>query len=338
MSSSARPEPQASERLVLVYGNCQAHWLAGVLNAQGIGLVAIVGEPFGFYPDQRGMRPSFVKPSDVVDLTARARAAGRQVAILEQTSPINSGLPGATTKLADQVVRFPHLEVRAYWHPWLTKVGDGFAPERIRRQFAFDLAAMRRSEERARLPGVFSDHIEQTHTSDLLFNTLNHPGADLMLRLHQRICGRLGTCGNLDNPARLRSRVDIRAQNGIGFIMEHPLHDAVIDALELEWARRGWYADWQVAYFAAAAGQHRKALDLLARALADPTCDPHVNYHFATLLEGLGDRAGAVSAFGRAYRAYPQNPEYARRWLSGYTPPEMGEHPLMDGIQSAFPG
>lgn len=337
-SKDSRPEPPAAERLILVYGNCQAHWLAGVLEAQGLGLVCIVGRPYGFYPRQRGLEPQFVDESEVPDLAGRARAAGRQVAILEQTSPINAGLPRATIRLADQVVRFPHLEVRAYWHPWLTKVGDGFDPDRIRRQFAFDLAAMRRSEAKARLEGQFSDLIEQTHRQTLHFNTLNHPGAELMIGLHNRVCGRLRTKGALDKTALAQARRDIRAGNGIRFIMEHPLHDAVIDALELEWARTGWYGHWQQAYFAAGAGHHRKALKLLEAALADSACDPHVNYTLGVLLEGLGDRAGAVEAFGRAHRAYPENPEYARRRLAGYGLPEAGEHPLQARLAERFPG
>lgn len=308
-----------------------------MLNAQGAGLVCIVGAPFGFYPEQNGLRPLFADAGMVADLAGRARAAGREVVILEQTSPLQDLLTPKVRKLADRVVRFPHLELRSYWHPWLTKVGDGFAPERIRRQFAFDLAAMRRSEEKARLTG-FADLIEQVHQRSLMFNTINHPGAELMDRLHGRICTRLGLKSGATGPAYRRARTAIRQQRGIGFIMEHPLHDAVIDALELEWARSGWYADWQKGYFAAGGGHHRKARALLEQALADPGCDPHVNYNLGMLLEGLGERNAAIEALGRAHRAYPQNPEYARRWLASFSLPEAGEHPLLERLNTHFPG
>ena len=337
-SKASRADLPSSERLILVYGNCQAHWLAGLLNAQGAGLVVIVGAPFGFYPDQGGLRPLFADESAVAGLAERASGAGREVVVLEQTSPLQDILPAKVRKRADRVIRFPHLELRSYWHPWLTKVGDGFAPERIKRQFAFDLAAIRRSEAKAKMVGLFSDFIETTHKRTLLFNTVNHPGSDLMQLLHQRVCARLAITGDGHRAARVRARQAIRQQRGIGFIMEHPLHDAVIDALDLEWARNGWYADWQKGYFAAGAGHHKKARALLEQALADPTCDPHVNHSYGMLLEGLGERDAALQAYGRAHRAYPQNPEYARRWLSGFTLPEAGEHPLLTSLNAAFPG
>lgn len=338
-SASRTVEAPTGERLILVYGNCQAHWLAGVLNAQGAGLTCIVGEPFGFYPVQRGLSPLFVKAGEVATLARRAQAAGRPVVILEQTSPMNEPLKPRLRKLADRVIRFPHLELRAYWHPWLTRVGDGFAPERIRRQLAFDLAAMRRSEAKAGWTSEISDRIESAHARALMFHTLNHPAGDLMARVHKRICKKLGSVGQpLDRSAQIRAKREIVQQDGLHFIMEHPLHDAVIDALELEWARIGWYADWQKGYFAAGAGHHKKALALLESALADPAHDPHLEYSYGQLLEGLGDRAGATAAFGRAHRAYPQNPEYARRWLAGFTLPEQGDHPLLDRLNAAFPG
>lgn len=274
----------------------------------------------------------------MAELVALARAAGREVVILEQTSPLQPELPSAIRKLADRMVRFPHLELRSYWHPWLTKVGDGFAPDRIRRQFAFDLAGIRRSEAKAKMDGVFSDLIEQNHQRTLLFNTLNHPASELTERLHHKVCGRLSLTSGRHRAAAGRARQLIRSQRGIGFIMEHPLHDSVIKALDLEWARTGWYSNWQRGYFAAGGGSHKKALSLLEAALDDPLHDPHVNYTLGVLLEGMGDRNGALEAFGRAHRAYPQNPEYARRWLAGFSLPEAGDHPLLADLNAAFPG
>lgn len=310
-----------------------------MLGAQGAGVVCIVGEPFGFYPEQRGVRPFFVAEREVKAIANRAREAGRAVIMLEQTSPMNETLKPKYRKLADRVVRFPHLELRAYWHPWLTRVGDGFAPERIRRQFAFDLAAIRKSEARAGWNTEISDHIEAAHGSELMFHTINHPAGELMARMHKRICKKLGVHSTpLDRAAQARARRDILKQDGLHFIMEHPLHDAVIDALELEWARKGWYADWQKGYFAAGAGHHKKARQLFEAALADPAHDPHLQYGYGQLLEGLGDRAAATEAFGKAHRAYPQNPEYARRWLAGFTLPEQGDHPLLGRLNATFPG
>lgn len=338
-SDSAKRELPAGERLILVYGNCQAQWLGGVLQAQGLGLVCIVGQAFGFYPEQNGLRPMFVADGEVKELTERARAAGRAVIMLEQTSPMNETLKPKHRKLADRVVRFPHLEMRSYWHPWLTKVGNGFAPERIKRQFTFDMAAIRKSESRAGWDTELSDHIEAMHGQALMFHTLNHPSGDLMARIHKRICKKIGSRKDpLDRKALGQAKRTIVQQDGLHFIMEHPLHDAVIDALELNWARTGWYADWQKGYFAAGAGQHKKARQLLEQALSDPGCDPHVNYTYGQLLEGFGERTAATEAFGRAHRAYPQNPEYARRWMAGFTLPEAGEHPLLGQLNGTFPG
>lgn len=328
-----------AERLVLIYGNCQAHWLGGVLAAQGVGLVAIVGAPFGFYPECQGVRPFFVDAAEAASLASQAKLSGRQVTILEQTSPLHAGLDAETQRLGSHVVRFPHLEMRSYWHPWLTKVGDGFAHDRIRRQFAFDLAAIRRSAAKAGLDDELADHLESSHRSILHFHTLNHPSAGLMQRLHAQVCAGLENRGALSRPMYDWAQAEIAAVGGMNFIAEHPLHDAVIDALDLTWAREGWYANWQTGYFAAGAGQHTRAISLIEAALADPACDPHVNYNLGILLEGLGEWEGALAAFGRAYRAYPQNPEYGCRWLARFVEPGAeGDHPLMQRLNASFPG
>lgn len=323
---------------MLVYGNCQAHWLAGLLAAQGVGLVCIVAAPFGFYPEAGGVRPFFVTPEEAATLATQAKLAGRQVTLLEQTSPLHPGLDAVTLRLGSHVVRFPHLEVRAYWHPWLTRSGDGFAPDRIRRQFEFDLAAMRRSEAKAGWSTALTDHLAASHKHQPHFYTLNHPGADLMQRLHAGICEGIGARGALDQQMYAWAQTEIDASGGISFISEHPLHDSVLDALELEWARQGSYDLWQRAYFAAGAGHHGQALDLLSAALDDPDHDPHLNYTLGKLLLGLGDPAGAMAAFGKAHRAYPQNPEYARLWLGAHTADDPVGSRLQAELRSRFPG
>lgn len=337
-TSPAARADQPTQRLILIYGNCQAHWLGGVLAAQGAGLVAIVGSPFGFYPELHGVRPFFVTPEEASQMAMSAKLAGCQVALLEQTSPLHPGLDADTQRLGSHVVRFPHLEVRAYWHPWLTRAGDGFSHERIRRQFEFDLAAMRRSCAKAGWNGDLVDHVVQSHQTSLHFHTLNHPSADLMQRLHGGVCDALESRGGIDPYGREWAQAEIETAGGMGFIAEHPLHDAAIDALDLRWARQGWYADWQRAYFAAGDGDDDQARQLLEAALADPAHDPHVNYTYGQLLEKLGEMAAATEAFGRAHRAYPQNPEYGRRWLNGFTTPERGEHPLLARLNESFPG
>lgn len=336
--SASRPELVAGERLILVYGNCQAHWLAGVLAAQGVGLVAVVGAPFGFYPECQGIRPFFVDADEAATLIAQSRTAGRPVAILEQTSPLHAGLDGETRQLGDQLVQFPHLEVRAYWHPWLTKVGDGFEHDRIRRQFQFDLAAIRRSSAKAGWTSDLAGHLEQSHRDRLQFHTLNHPSGDLMQRLHAGICDALAESGPISQAGRDWAQAEIGARDGMSFIAEHPLHDAVISALDLKWARTGWYAQWQKAYFLAGEGRHAEALKLLEAALADPACDPHVHYNLGIVLNEVGDAAGSLAAFGAAYRAYPQNLEYGRRWLGGFARPEpVEDHILMERLKAGFP-
>lgn len=318
-SSDSAAEATTAERLILVYGNCQAHWLGGLLLAQGVGLVAIVGEPFGFYPEFHGLRPVFVTPAEAAELATHAKVSGRQVTLLEQTSPMSSGLDEATQKLASHNVRFPHLEVRAYWHPWLSKVGDSFAPERIRRQFDFDLAAIRRSEAKAGWPSELSDHLLASHRQTPHFYTLNHPTADLMQRLHAGVCAGLVSRGGLDPQAYAWAQSEIVDLAGMGFIAQHPLHHSVIDALDLEWARQGWYGLWVEAYFATGDGRLKEARDGLIEAIADPNHDPHIHATLGTVLTGLGDLQGATRAFGHAHRAYPQNPTYAEAWLESHT-------------------
>ena len=317
-SSASEPDNRPAERLILVYGNCQAQWLAGLLAAQGLGQVCVVGAPFGFYPEFQGVRPFFIDAAEAGAWATRAKVSGRQVTILEQSSPLNPGLDETTLKLGSHVVRFPHLEVRAYWHPWLTKVGDGFDPARIQRQFAFDLSAMRRSASKAGWDGSLVDLLEETHQSTLHFYTLNHPGAALMRRLHAGVCAGLEARGALDPTAYDWAQGEIDALGGIAFIAEHPLHDAVIDALDLKWAREGWYALWQQAYFLAGAGEHARALAMLEEATRLPDHDPHLYLSMGTLLSGLGQADAAVRALGRAHRAYPQNPEYGRLWLEAH--------------------
>lgn len=313
-----RCDEAASERLILIYGNCQGHYLAAVLAAQGLGMVCVVGDPYGFYPEVRGIRPPFISWEEAAWLATYAKAEGRQVALLEQTAPLLPGLDPWAHGLAGLVVRFPYLELRAYWHPWLSKVGDPFDPDRIRRQFEFDLAAMRRSEAGAGWNSDLTDHLVATHRQVPLFYTSNHPTADLFQRLHARICTDLAGQAPLDPVMSEWAQSEIAAMGGLGFICEHPLHDAVIDALDLQWAREGWYALWQRGYSVTAAGKLESARSLLMRAIEDPGHDPHVQATLGNVLSKLGDRAGAARAFGAAHRAYPQNPEYAKAWLAHF--------------------
>lgn len=326
------------ERLVIVLGNCQAHYLAAILAAQGLGLVCIVGQPFGFHPVHRGVRPLFIETGQLDGLAAAARANGRQVVILEQTSPVHPGLDPAVATLADRVIGFPHLEAQALW-PHLSGAEHRHDPQRIRRRWALDLAAMRRSEAKAGWNGALCDFIEQSHADLLLFPTFNHPGAHLMSRLHAGLCDRLEADGGLDPVARARAGSDIWAAGGLSFMFDHPVHPAVIEALDLRWARAPWYAAWAASVEAAAAMDFARARAETEAALASAACDPHVFYTYGLVLEALGERGLAHEAFGRAHRAYPQNPEYANRWLIGLRPsPDDPPHPAEPALRATYPG
>lgn len=131
----------------------------------------------------------------------------------------------------------------------------------------------------------------------------------------------------------------ILAEDGVSFMMYHPLARSVVDALKLKWAAANWYEAWISAVEVAGKSDMTRSRKLLEAALSSPECDPHVNYTYGLVLAGLGDHTGAHQAFGRAHRAYPLNAEYARKWVSGLVPHAQTEpDPLAAGILSRYPG
>jgi hypothetical protein len=326
------------ERLVVFYGNCHAHYLAGIFAAQGVGLVCIVGAPFGFVAESRGLRSAYIDAAAVTDVVACARAVGQKVVFVEQSSPVHEGMPVEETRLADVLIRFPHVETQAYW-PHLSTAEGRFSIDRIRRRWDFDIAALRRSEAKAGWNSSLSDFIEQTHQSALLFNTFNHPAAGVMSRLHRRISDELEQAGPMDATLTTRASADIDAERGISFMLDHPLARTVVEALKLKWAESDWYEAWISSVEAGGQADFARSKKQIEAALASPDCDAHAYYTYGLVLTAIGDHKAAHQAFGRVHRAYPLNNEYARKWISGLRPHDFAEpHPLAQDILSRYPG
>lgn len=313
------------DSLVVVTGNCQAHYLAAVLAAQGLGLVCVVGRPFGFMAKARGVSPFFADAQHIDELIGRYKAAGHRITLVEQTSPVSDGVAPSWLEAADTHVRFPHIEFQALW-PHLSASENAYKPERIRRRWALDLAAMRRSEAKAGWDTALTDHIEASLSSTMLMHTFNHPAGEVCGWLHRRLCEELGLDRGEHRAAFELFAGDIRDQRGISFMSDNPLRPEVIEALDLTWATQGWYGLWAEAIAASAEPDMPRSLRCAQGALAMEGCDQHVRYSEALILEALGDQAGAHQAFGKAYRAYPENRVYADRWLGTFLP--LGANPF----------
>ena len=310
---------QSAEALVLVAGNCQAHYLAATLAAQGLGLVCVVGRPYGFMPQARGVSPYFADHQYIDEIVGRYKAAGSAVILVEQTSPVSDGALESWLRAADVHVRFPHIEAQALW-PHLSSSESAYKPDRIRRRWALDLAAMRRSEAKAGWDTALTDHIEASIGSRMLMHTFNHPAGEIAGWLHRRLCEDLGLDRGVHEAGYALMAADIRAENGISFMSDSPLRPEVIEALDLNWAREGWYGLWVEAIAASARPDMAESLRCLRAALAIEGRDPHIHYSEALVLEALGDYQGAHRAFAEAYRAYPKNRVYADRWLGAFLP------------------
>ena len=305
--------------LVIVTGNCQAHYLAATLAAQGAGLVCVVGRPFGFMPQARGVSPFFAGQEHVEAIVARFKAEGHAITLVEQTSPVSEGAPRPWLDFIDAHVRFPHIELQSLW-PHLSPSEKAYEPDRIRRRWALDLAALRRSEEKAGWDTGLTDYIEASLTSVMLMHTFNHPAGEIMGWLHGRVSRDLGLDQGQRQASFERIAAEIRADRGISFMTDNPLRQQVIDALELSWAREGWCGLWGDAVSASMRPDMVESLRCLQAALALPGCDPHVRYSESLVLEAMGDLKGSHRAIGEAYRAYPGNRVYAERWLEGFVP------------------
>ena len=306
-----------ADRLVVVWGNCQAHYLAAVLAAQGIGLVCIAGQPFGFEPEHRGVRPFMLDFPDVIALIHDTRAAGRQVIYIEQVGPMGTGISDELRALADGRVVFPHIEMQTLWLSDQPRSQTRREPGQIRRRLDLDLAAIRRSVQRAGWDSDLADWIADTTASRRLFHTFNHPRGEVMARLHGEICRRLDAFGALASVAVEEAQADILAEDGLNFISHIPVNDAVVEALDLTWAREGWYDLARQAWTATLGGDHFKALAAIDAAMTDPDHDPHIGYIRALILRGLGRREQAHAAMAAMHRAFPANAEYARQWIEG---------------------
>lgn len=275
--------PAVDNRLVVVWGNCQAHYLAAILAAQGVGMVCVAGQPFGFVPEHRGVRPFILDIAEITALIRDARAAGRKVIYLEQIGPMSPGVSDALRALADGRVLFPHIDLQALWLADQPHSQARQSPDQIRRRLDLDLAAIRRAFKRAEWEADLADWIAASLSSDRLFHTFNHPRGEIMARLHGEICRRLAAFGALSPVGIDQAQADILAEDGLAFISHLPVSDAVVEALDLRWAREGWYA-------------------LTRQAWA------------ATL---KGDHYASLAAFAAVHRAYPANAEYARQWIEG---------------------
>ena len=329
---------RTANRLVVVWGNCQAHYLAAVLAAQGIGLVCVVGQPFGFMPEHRGVRPFFLDADAAIALIQETRAAGREVIYVEQAGPMSVGISKELRALADGQVFFPHVEMQVFWLAGLARSKARLEPDQIRRRLELDLAGVRRADTRAGWDGDLADWIAQSCRTQRLFHTFNHPRGEIMARLHAGICQRLAAFGALSPAAVAGTREDILAEDGVSFISELPIDGAVVEALDLSWAREGWYGLTRTAWSAAQQGDYFRALEAIDAAMADPEHDPHIGYQRALILRGLGWHDQAHAGFAAMHRAFPANPEYARQWIEGHRNRPGQAHPAEPALFARFPG
>ena len=338
----ARPSDVAGDRtenrLIVVWGNCQAHYLAAILAAQGVGLVCVVGQPFGFMPEHRGVRPFFLDVDAAIALIQDTRAAGREVIYVEQAGPMSVGISKELRALADGQVFFPHVEMQVFWLPGLARSKSRLEPDQIRRRLDLDLAGVRRADIRAGWDGDLADWIAQSCRTERLFHTFNHPRGAIMARLHDGICRRLDAFGPLSPTATALAREDILSEDGVSFISEIPISDVVVEALDLTWAREGWYGLTRKAAGAAHRGDYFRALEAIDAAMSDPDHDPHIGFLRALILRGLGWQDRALAGFAAMHRAFPTNPEYARVWIEALRNRPDEALPVEPALFARFPG
>jgi hypothetical protein len=305
------------EQIVIMFGNCQMHYLAGILTSQGIGQAFVVGQPFGFYPENRGNRAIFISGHQIKPLVTSAKKIGQRVVFIEQISPLSDGISEELLRLSEVHILVPYVEIQSYW-PHLSKSTESLLPSRIARRLDFDIAAIRRSENKSGLDHSLSDFIVANHTTQNLMNTFNHPGGRIMLKIHSSICEVLQQNAKIDQGMFERAQGDILRDNGISFMMDHPIRPEVIQALKLEWPSEPWYSSWVMAIEASRVGDMAQAKLLLKLALTDPICDPHVNYSLGLVCAALGENIAALNAFAKLHRAYPTNLVYAQSWASAH--------------------
>jgi hypothetical protein len=317
-----------SDPLIFVLGNCQSHVLAAALAANGAGTVCILHRVYGFRPSYRGIQP-FVLPMEEAQSTAdRFARYGRRVILIEQITPLAKPtpldfLPGVPR------VHFPHLQLQGWW----PKGVEPPSVDRLKRQWAFDLAAIRRSEAAAGLDQRLSGHIEAVSTQRPIFSMSVHPDGGLMTMLYRIIADRLHEIHGLN-----LEQDGEELPNLLDFYSDHPLSSAVVRDLGLSWAEVPWYQTWTAAIEAHRRGDPLASIRLYEGLVQGTRHDAHIWGGYAAALLDAGHRQEANRAYGVAHRAFPHNAHYAQSWIQTLSPSHVSpeQEPLLKMVSQLY--
>ena len=243
---------------------------------------------------------------DVGNTVARFEARGRQVIMIEQTTPLQGPLPDDFLPSVVRV-RFPHLQIQSWWQ----SADRGLSSARRQRLLEFDLAGMLRSEQAAGLDGSLVNYIRASMPRRPLFWMPVHPDADLLGRLYEIICAKLRDL----SPMLAHCGATAKASELLDFYSDHPVRQEVASALSLEWAEADWYRLWSEGVTALNDQVWGVSIDRHERALDVADHDGHVWHSYGKALEGGGYRDKAHAAFSIAHRRFPRNVGYGWDWL-----------------------
>lgn len=300
-------------------GNCHAANFARLIVNTTDANVVYLDNPFSFMRAVAPGRMLYVSLPHCREYIGHLKAQGRRVVLLEQISPIAKRI--GLEDIFDAVFVFPHVEIQAYFpHMFLkpdwNQTMEPRALKRIlQRRLDIDLAAIARSVSFAGWPKDLVDIIRTTHAKRPLFHTHNHPGTLLCHLVYRPVVEALIDGGFVNKDAAASIAQSVEIERGIGFLSEHPLRAATLDALDLKWADVSWYALWVEATERAHRSDLVGARDLLIEALNERDCDKHAWFGLARTYEALGATDRAHACYAAVASSFPDNSYYAHEWI-----------------------
>ena len=218
--------------LLVFNGNCQSHHLAAIFDTSGLAEAWVNGRDFGLIPSFRGRLCRYADEIGCLSKVKAAKAAGRTVLQVSQSTPMAPLLAASYSEYVDDVVKFPYLQ----FAPMLQSTQPTVKSGAYARAYEVDLQMIGLCQKEAGSVIDFAGFIDVEQRSRPLFHMHVHPGPELMAMVFSALTLRLPV------DQTLAAEVTSEVANGeaINMFTQHPLPPALIEELGFRWP--DWYS------------------------------------------------------------------------------------------------
>lgn len=219
--------------LLVLTGNCQAQYLAAVLDGLAGAQAIYYGVGYGTVPSFEGRLSWSLYGARFRGVVKEARARGDRIMLIEQRTPVAD--PPDLKLDPAFTVAFPHLICYAlYPAEFCRDHGLPTAPN-PRRLWSLDLNNMAKGQERSAFTIDIAGYCEEHFRKEVLFNTPGHPTGPLNALLVHGVLVQLASFDPRYGGSDLAERV--RRHEGVNWVTSHPVAPDVEEKLDLDWGK-----------------------------------------------------------------------------------------------------